>query len=209
MASIINNGESITIKTTLPIVGMIAVTDYLNTVGGENGTVAYFERKIRWAYDGINYTEWRILNKSTIELLQPKKYDLLTFELEYIKRGNIGDVTELTFSDFTLLGTFSDPLMSDFYKNLPFSTFLPNWWNDINTLGWCVSVLEKLFKNGVLAEYIDRKQNLDREDEDFFQFWRSVCQFFGLIVSYGRAFENYFSDSVLFQEYLRQKGLYA
>ena len=55
MAQIINNGDVITIRANFPIVGLIEVLGWNDTTTGETGSV-YFEKKIRWTYDGINVT---------------------------------------------------------------------------------------------------------------------------------------------------------
>ena len=178
MAQIINNGDVITIRANFPIVGLIEVLGWNDTTTGETGSV-YFEKKIRWTYDGINWSDWGdLLNTNTIEQIQPKKQDLFLFEIEFTKVGPAGDTTPLNFTNFELDSDFADLFASSpAYQKLPFFNFIPHWYYDIGILCWTVNVLEKIFKRGLLADFIERYKNENREDADFISLFRSVCQF--------------------------------
>ena len=77
-------------------------------------------------------------------------------------------------------------------------------------MNWCINVLEKIYKQGIVPNYIERgaDQNINGEDRDYLDFWRTLTCFFSLLVNYARTFENFANNNTLLETYLRNRGLF-
>lgn len=67
---------------------------------------------------------------------------------------------------------------------------------------WMANVLDKVKTPGILPTFIKR-------DRDFSIFWGWLCHWYSVIVCFGRKFLNIFSNKDLFREFLRQQDIYA
>jgi hypothetical protein len=69
-----------------------------------------------------------------------------------------------------------------------------------------INVLDKLFKKGLIANYIDRFNDFE-SPEDFIEFWGGICKYFAYYVIYARKYQNFHEDKYLLTEYLEERGL--
>lgn len=204
-----NIGEEILIKGIIPIMGISSLTTYIDVVTGE--TINRFWNKyFRWTKEGINYTDWILLTDANLVIVGSSLdvEDLFFIDYKYIRAG-IDTSGVLTVEDLELVGSYIIPQPSQSYEKSIFNDFLHFY--QIGVIRWMVNVFEKLFKPGIIPIYIERgsdPQNREIVDEDFISFWRTVSYFFGLIVNYGKVFENFPEIESLLKEYIKQKGLF-
>jgi hypothetical protein len=195
------DGDIISIQTDVPIVGIISLTSFSDTTGGEDGST-YFEKTFRYSINaGMTYTDWLELNTANIENIEIEKVNYFIVEYRY-KRIGVG--TDLSFTDIHLLGTIV-PLDYPVFRSMVFNDFFGP--NQVEMLGWAINVLEKLYKRGIIPSYITR-DNQVKDDSDYISYWFSVTHFFAILVYYAREFENIVSDISLMREFVKGRGIY-
>ena len=129
------NGDVITISTNVPVVGIVALTSFVDSTVGETGGT-YFEKTFRYSNNGgITFSEYR-----------------------YKRIGTGGD---LIFNNIHLGGTLL-PLTHPVFNSMVFADFFTP--DDTNVLDWALNVLEKLYKSGIIPSYIKRNQGDDDRD---------------------------------------------
>lgn len=211
MAIILNTsseiGDVMIIKTETPILGLLYLSSFTDTVIGETAS-KYFTKVFRYSVDGgITYSDWMNLTNDNIEGIETSPTHAFLVEYRYQRSGTDTSGT-LEFDDVTLNGIYeaiSDP---DVYSNSIFAQFVDFW--GLCVLNWSLNVLEKIYR-GIVPKYIERgeTENVGWADRDFLDFWRSITHFFAIIVCYIRSFENIESNKPLLLEYLRNHDLYV
>lgn len=198
-------GDVLRIKTEAPIVGLISLTQFIDTTVGESET-DYFRKEFRYSVDaGLTFFEWTQLTLINIAAVAITKYDAFVIEYRYIRVGNTPAVN-LTFNDILVSGTIED-LPYPIFKSVVFNKFFNV--NDLNVFGWALNVLEKLYQKGlILPNYLDRADNQSNlEDEDFITFWLSITHFFAILVYFARQFHDFESHQLLLEQFLKSKDL--
>lgn len=197
-------GDVIRIKTEVPVIGLLFLTTFSDSV--EEQLEASFFKQFRYSNDGgLNFTEWVDLNILNIQGVSVERKDQFILEYRYEATGtSIG--SGLIFNSITVSGEFEN-LEYPIYDTTLFKKFFDV--NDINVLGWALNVLEKLYRSGILPEYIKRNDDSSNnvEDRDFIVFWNSVTHFFALIVYFYRQYENIASNKELIKEFLQGKDI--
>lgn len=199
------NGDVLIIKSETPIIGLVALLDFLDDTSDETVN-RYFTKQFRYSIDGINYTpfiELTVDNLSTIEINSTD-----TFFVEYRYKREGGDTTgEIGFNYVELEGEYVYQEVGRAWSESNFSQYLD--YNSICTIGWSVAVLEKLYRQGILPKYIERGlSNSNTEDRDFIDFWRSITHYYGWYVCLARYYKTFYSDPDLLIEYLVQRGAF-
>lgn len=199
-----NIGDSDVIETSIPILGNVSVTGFTEDSSGTTSD-RYFERFFQYSLDGINWSEWIILDNYNLQQIQPKPNHLFRINYKYIRSGTepFGD---LILNSITLNGEFQGISQPINFNSLLFGKYF-EYFNS-GSLLWSNNVLEKIYKRGILAKFIEREKNDNWEDEDFIDFWWSIIYSFALIVNYGRELEKVVFDKKLLREFLKQRGLY-
>lgn len=193
-------GDVIVIKTTVPIVGIVSLTSFLDTTSGETETT-YFEKTFRYSRDGgMTFSDWMELTEINIQNVVIEKIDYFIIEYRYKRIGATG---VLEFDSVQVDGTY-EALSFNNYEQSPFSQFFTA--NDINVLGWAINVLEKLYKRGIIPAYITR--NTGEDDRDYVAWWFTVTHFFAILVYFARQFENLSTKTPLMQEFVKGRGVY-
>ena len=93
------------------------------------------------------------------------------------------------------------------YSRSVFNQFFAS--EDPEVQAWRDNVLDKLYKSGIVPEYIvrDGATVADVVDEDYVAFWKSVATYFAWIVVYARKFGNIYDTDTLLLDYIREKGI--
>lgn len=198
-------GDVLVIKTEIPIIGLIGLSQFVDTTAGESAT-DYFLKEFRYSQDGgLTFSDWTVLNLTNIQNVQISKYDLFVIEYKYTRIGNAPAVN-LEFNDILVSGPVEE-LPYPVYDKTYFSNFFNV--NDITIFGWAMNVLEKIYSKGmILPDFYQRGDNRSNlEDEDFIAFWNSLTHLFAIIVYYARQFESISSNNVLLEEFLKSKDL--
>ena len=209
--AVVNNtfseiGDSAIICTDGPTTGISAISGYTDDVDGVTGT-RLFTKEFRYTTDGINWSEWQDLTNLNLQAISiDPSYD---FNIEYrYTRAGTDDTGLLTWNWVNIQATYVASTCGDVFNNSVFSRFLDCCDEDV--LNWCINVLEKLYKPGIVSQSLVRgkNQNANNEDRDYIDFWRSITCFFGLIVNYARQFENLEDNQLLLEMYLEARGIY-
>lgn len=199
-------GDVIYIQTDAPLIGLIALVSFSDDTEGEYADRS-FKKTFRYSTDGVTWTpfvELTIPNIAGVEINATN-----TFYAEYrYERIGTDPTQELAFNSVTLNGVFKQPDPDIIYTNTNFNNFFPL--NNICSIGWSVNVLEKLYKKGILPNYIERNTAGDGvQDKDFIDYWRAVTHFFALFVCLAREFQYFYNNPTLLLEYVRQRGMFA
>jgi len=199
-------GDVLVIKGEVPILGLIALSGFIDTVIGETGN-RFFFKKFRFSTDGIFFSAFKELTVANLQDIQVQSNQTFFVEYQYIRQG-IDNTGVLEWNDTTLEGDFEELVCGKIYDNSIFNQFFDC--NDIKVINWCVNVLVKAYKKGIVPNYIERgaNQNDNGEDEDFINFWRTITCFFALLVIYAREFENFSSNKTLLIKFLENRGAF-
>lgn len=198
-------GDVLRIKTETPIVGLISLSQFVDTTQGESET-DYFKKEFRYSINaGLTFEEWADLNLINISNVVISKYDSFVLEYRYTRVGNTPEV-DLSFDDILVSGAVEDLPYTVFKKSV-FNDFFNV--NDLNVFGWAINVLEKLYVKGlILPDYMDRGSNQSNlEDEDFITYWNSITHFFAIIVYFARQFHDFQTNEILLAQFLESKDL--
>lgn len=198
-------GDVLIIKPEVPIVGLMALYQFVDTTVGESAT-DYFLKEFRYSVDGgLTFGDWyelSLINISGVEIAQQSTF---VIEYRYTRVGYAPEV-ELEFEDILVSGEIEELPYPVFDKTV-FKKFFNV--NDINVFGWAINVLEKLYVKGlILPDYIQRADNNSNlEDEDFIVYWNSITHFFAIIVYFARQFHNFESNELLLVEFLKSRDI--
>jgi len=199
-------GDVILIKGNIPLIGLISFTAFADTLIGETGS-KFFTKEFRYSLDGINFTTFQELTVPNITAISVNPTDFFFIEYKYTRAGTDASGT-LRFIDNTLSAVFADLVCGPTYEKSIFNQFFSCF--DQKILLWCLNVLEKTYKPGIIPKYItrDKNGNVNRIDEDFLAVWKAVTCFFAIIVQYARIFQDFSTFDRILKEYLIQKGLF-
>lgn len=198
-------GDVLRIRTEAPIVGLLSLSQFVDTTVSESQT-DYFLKEFRYSVNGgLTFEEWRDLSLLNIQGVNITKFDSFILEYRYTRVGNTQGV-DLEFKDILVSGSIEDLPYPNYNKSAFIHFFSIN---DINVYGWALNVLEKLYTRGlILPDYIERSANQSNlEDEDFIVYWNSITHLFALVVYFARQFENFSTNSVLVEQFLKSKDL--
>lgn len=198
-------GDILRIKTETPIVGLISLSQFVDTTQGES-EIDYFKKEFRYSVDaGLTFSEWIDLSLINISNVAISKYDSFVLEYKYTRVGETPEV-DLSFEDILVSGAIED-LPYPIFKKSVFSDFFNI--NDLNVFGWAINVLEKLYIKGlILPDYINRGDDQSNlEDEDFITYWNSITHFFAIIVYFARQFHDFETNEILLAQFLKSKDL--
>lgn len=199
-----NIGDSEIIENSIPILGLVSISSYTDDVSGTTST-RYFDKFFQFTIDGINWSEWITLNNSNLNAVIPKGNHLFRIKYKYIRSGT--DISgDLILNSITLNCIYQGINQPINFNSLCFGKYFEYF--NLGSLNWGNNVLEKIFKRGLLAKFLERSKNEDWSDEDFIDFWWSIIYSFALIVNYGRELEKVLFDKKLLREFLKQRGLY-
>lgn len=211
--AIVNNilteiGDSIIIQVNIPITGLATITGYIDSVLNETAG-RFFKKEFRYSLDTINWTVWDDL--TTLNLTSIPIDPSFDFMIEYrYTRDGIDPSGTLVFENVDLQGTYIATNCGITFQSSVFSYFF-NSCNSLPVLQWCISVLEKVYKPGIVSKVLirDENQNQNEEDRDYIDFWRAVACYFATLVSYAREFETFQTNKYLLIEYLKQRGMFV
>ncbi len=211
--AIVNNilteiGDTVIVQANIPITGLATITGYIDTVLGVTGT-RFFKKEFRYSLDTINWTVWEDLTVPNLTAIPiDPLYDFMV-EYRYTRDGT--DTTgTLEFDNVDLQGTYITHSCGLAFDNSVFSYFFSSC-SALPILEWCINVLEKMYKPGIVSKVLirDVNQNQNNEDRDYIDFWRAVGCYFGTLVAYAREFELYASNRDLLLRYLKERGMFV
>jgi hypothetical protein len=193
-----SQGDSFLIRAEVPIIGLIGLTDFIDTTTGS------FYKEFRYATDGINFVGWRELTADNLSQVSVEATDNFLIEYRYTNILN----SNATFTDVQVSGSFTAVTCGEYYQKSIFNDFFTCYDNEV--LQWCVNVTSKLYKQGIVPNFITRgdESNINGADRDYIDFWRSVACFFAYIVVFARKFKDFRANETLLEEFLVNRGIY-
>ncbi len=193
------------------LTGIVSISNFSDTIVGETAT-RFFTKSFRYSLDGgLNFNVEGYISlvpSNLVNIATDPSYDIV-FEYRYERSGTDNSGT-ISVTNISLITTTQPYVGGPVFNSSVFS-FFANSWNDVGIVGWKNNVLEKLYNPGILPVYMTRNQNqnVNQEDRDFIDFWRTVSHYFSLLVYYSREFETYRDNIQLLIEYLTQRGMYV
>lgn len=199
-------GDVIVIKAQVPIVGLLALTDFTDVVVGETAT-KFFNKTFRYSVDGINWSPWVPLTTANVQAIVVNPTSAFMVEYRYQRIGT-DPAGDLQFNSVTLEGSQADIKCGPIFDDSVFAQFFNCV--DIDVMRWCLNVLEKMYVTGIVPQFITRgdTSNLNGVDQDYLDFWRSIACYFALFVKYARTFESYQNNEFILAKYLENRGLF-
>lgn len=198
-------GDIIYIKTSVPILGLIALQSWVDSTVNEN-TDQFFIKKFRYSVDGVNYSAWQELTNANLQSVQVQSNDTFFVEYNYQRSGTLV-TSDLEFNQVTINGDYVDNVDGPVYNNTYFKDFFDL--NNLCSIAWSINVLEKLYKKGLLPKYLERDFNsTNADDRDFLDYWRAVTHYFALFVCLAREFQYFYQKPNVLLEYLVERGYF-
>lgn len=204
-------GDVMIMVTDIPIRGIVSITGFTDSIVGETGS-RFFDKQFRYSLDGgLNWNEegYQALTAPILAAVPiDPTYDCI-FEFRYERAGT--DDTGLLEWNNTQLTTTNNPIeCGPAFQDSIFSFFFASCYHP-DVINWCLNVTEKMYRPGILPVYVERgdNQNINQDDRDFIDLWRSVSCYFALLVGYARGFENFRYNQQLLVSFLRQRGVYV
>lgn len=201
-------GDVITITPNVPIVGLSAISGFVDVILGETGT-RYFDKEFRYSLDGgLNYGEWIALTTPNLaNVPNNPKFDFKV-EYRYTRSGTDGSGV-LVLEQIDIAGTYNLPSSGIAFDNSVFSEFFSTP-HDLELLNWGLNVLEKLYLPGTIPLSLTRNENnnTNEEDRDYIDFWRAITTFYGTLVAYAREFEKIDDNNELLTKFLRGRDMF-
>lgn len=199
-------GDVIHIKAEVPIIGLIALTGFIDQTQGENSD-RFFLKEFRYSTDGFNWSQWKELTIINVAAVQVTPINTFYVEYKYSRKGTLISGT-LAFDNVELQGEVQDIPCGKIFDQSVFAQLINC--HQLDVLQWCINVLEKLYSRGIVPNYIERSKGASTldEDADYLTFWRTVSCFFALFVIYARQFENISSNETLLLEYVLERGIF-
>jgi len=210
--AIINNscteiGDIFLIVADIPLVGLTSINSYTDVLVGETAN-RYFIKEFKYSTDGLNYSDYIPLNNANLQAISVNPGDYFYIQYKYTRTGN-DDTGVLEFTSISLNSTFQSINSNSAFNKSIFHQFIN--YPDLDVIAWCVNVLDKLYKNGIVPNYIIRRANQDSsEDRDYIDFFKSIAFFFATIIIYGRdLLEKIDSNAALLQDFLKERNLFV
>jgi len=197
-------GDVFVVKSNTPIIGIQGVTGYTDDVLNETAT-RYFTREFRYSINGISYSEWIALTNTNLQNEFIDETDIFDIQYRYTRTGT-DDTGFLTFNSISLTGLITEVVNPKIFTDLYFNKFFN--YNDDGVLRWALNVLDKLYKRGIIAKYVERGEITNGDDDDYLAFFGAITHFFAILVRYAREFKDFTLNDVLLLEYLKQKNVF-
>jgi hypothetical protein len=212
--SLINNalseiGDQIIFQLQVPIVGLDSIVSWTDDTIGETLT-RYFRKQFRYSVDGgLNWSELLDLTDEILATIDVNPIWDILFEYTYTRIGT--DTTGvLIFNNVQIFGTYVNQPPGDIFVNSVFATFFTNV-NEGELQLWSMNVLDKVYRPGIVSKSLIRNlyDNMNPEDRDYIDFWRSITTYFSLFVGYSRKFEKFQTVKLLLVKYLEARDIHV
>lgn len=203
---IINNtlteiGDVLLVYSQVIVNASISISSFDDILFGENPN-RYFDKKFRYSLDGLNYSNWEVLNDTNLQQINGTVNGLLFFEFRYERVGT-DDTGILEFNGITLIGNIEIQICENTCTLESIFTELSQ--NDFYTMAIRNNILRKVFHHGIIPRFIERGDVID--NTDFISFWSAVCIYLSYFSSFADSFDNLLFKKDYLLEYVRQYNL--
>tara|TARA_R110000772_G_C13310332_1_gene440674 strand:- start:68638 stop:70602 length:1965 start_codon:yes stop_codon:yes gene_type:complete len=191
-----------------PINEITAISAFTDGVTGVTAT-RLFDKEFRYTLDGINWTIWEALSDPALAAIPIAAEHDFQAQFKY-KRVGADDTGNLVFEWLKLdYATTVDCVAGGSYFEGSIFSYFFDGCCDEDVKKWCMNVLNKMYKPGIVSKSLTRGEgrNLNFEDEDYIAFWKTVSCFFAMHVTYARGFENFDENERLLVAYLTNQAI--
>lgn len=199
-------GDVLLFSLSQPILGALSIT-YTDTIIGETAT-RYFDKKFRYSFDGISYTDWTELSNINLALIPLSATTTieLVFDFMYTRVGS--DITGALQFDGMIFNGTSFPFEQNAEVALN-SIFKDIFFNNIDIYELTINLTQKLFESGIVPEYIVRNEKANdlENDKDYIALFKTISNFFSLFFVFAQQYSNIYHERELLTELVKQKGL--
>lgn len=219
--SLINKGDTLIIKTPLPInpeeikiLGYEVITQDIIDLRDWIGAYYSISSVSKDTLNNPNNLNWKILSKGKEGNIQ---FDFLNdcsiqkepyyIYFKFIKLESSGQIINITKVNLKIQDSEYLKQIKEKYPSYFDSIFGDDNLFDSEILAWNYNVLDKISGDSILPHYISK-------DKDFSIFWGWITHFFAIIVHFGRKFKKIFNWEYYLSFldeiglYLKQKGYY-
>lgn len=162
-----------------------------------------FEKYCSYTVDGINWSNWENLTNELLSKINVKNNFPFSIKYKYIRVGNV--VGNAKLYSVSLNIEYSEIEEPHFYKQTFYSRFFP--FINTNSISWSTNLIEKVFKKGIVPDFIKRGENINWEDENYLNFWFPLIYFLSFPYVWDLYLKDFYFDKTLLRKYLEQRGL--
>ena len=192
-----------------PLNGITSISAYTDGVTGVTGT-RLFEKEFRYTLDGVNWGIWEELGNGNLSAIPIEATHTFQAQFKYKRVGTdatgnlVFEWLKLDYETAVDCSTGSGA----YFQGSIFSYFFDCCCDD-DIKKWCINVLDKMYKPGIVSKSLTRGENANKnfEDEDYIAFWKTVSCFFSMHVNYARGFETFDTDTRLLAAYLTNQSI--
>lgn len=185
----------------VPLRGWDQLTSISLTATGITGT-RFLDIAVSYTLDGLNYSEFEPLS-ATINA--PIRSDFIV--VVRLSRAGSDNSGQIVLSDVILNGNF----LQNFYDvfNLSGTMFSDILYEDVRWNKLWLNLLRKIYKEGIIPEFIKRGADEYPADTHYIQYWKYQCMFWALTVELAyRKIEDLRLNRSDLLEFLKQKTLF-
>lgn len=188
--------DQLIIKTNYPFLGIASLRGF--TITSSEGLKFEF----RYSKDSIHWSEWMSLDLQNLQGIKDLRCESMTC-VEYSITNISGELE--WFKSIDLDVEYVEVKSPSVYKKLPFV----NYFSFVNKLclQYTANVLTKVFKKGIVPQYIKRNINYNWEDEDFINLMSSIIYIDSLKYHLGEVYREILYRPELLTHYLKQRGI--
>lgn len=194
-------GDVLFIYSQAAVAGNVTITSFVDTIQGENPN-RYFTKSFRYSTDGVNYSSWMSLTNSNLSNITGNVPGLIFFEFKYQREGT-DNTGILEFQGLQLIGNIIIQICNNTVSLE--SIFEDLVCNDALTSATANNLLKKIYKSGILPEFIERGEGVD--DTDFVSLWSAVCFFLAYISAFMHEFDTILYKRKYLIEYMKQRNI--
>lgn len=198
--------DSLTLKNDNPIIGATKVLSL--TVETFEGKGFVLEKFFRYTLDSLNWSEFKELSEVNLKKIDIKKNHFFDIEYRFVCKEvkYPGEKFYPELKSVSIDFEYEIPQEPELYKNFFYKKFFPFYNSD--SIKWSLNVLNKIYKSGILAKYVERDTNRNWSDEDFIDFWWPIIYFYALRLNYNNVYTKLYWYPELLKKYLEQKGIF-
>lgn len=195
-------GDIILIETNTPLMGVTSLNSYTDTTNNETAD-RYFEKYFAYSKNNLYYSDWIELTDLNLQAVVTDPNEPIILKYKYVRAGT-DSTSYIEFVDITINCSYGDVECGFYYNKSLFKDFFEC--DNEEAYTWCLSVLEKLWEEGVIPKYIERKIS-EIDDEDYIIFWKAISCYFAYFVVFSRQIETFITKEILLESFLQQRNL--
>jgi hypothetical protein len=194
-------GDILYVNVQLAILGNADITSFNDDLVGET-TDRFFIKSFRYSLDSINFSDWQVLNVNNLQQINGFIQSLLFMEFRY-ERGGSDTSGVLEFKGINISGNIlvqicnNSSTIDTIFEQIACNNSLTKFTSN--------NLLKKIYKSGILPNFIERGEGVD--DKDFISLWGSVCFFLAMISSFADEFDNILYRRKLLVEHLKSLNI--